>query len=117
MQYNVNCQFEARILPGVTRSQIEDALEPVLALLGEGLGSEENSDRSADLWFDGHSTVASINAYVGHDFPAAFAAACTALGRLASLPFYATLSDEDGNCPGAALLEVQYGPPAPAPST
>lgn len=110
MQYQMNCQFAAAVTPGVTRMQIEEAVQPMLALLGEDLGSEEDADRSADIWFDGDMVVACVNAYVGHEFPAAFAAACAALGELSRRPFKATLSDEDGNGPEPALLELQFGP-------
>ena len=115
MQYHMNCQFEVEILEGVTRNQIEDAVEPMLSILSEELGVQENIDRSADVWFDGAVAVACVNAYVGYDFPDVFAASCIALGRLASRPFMATLSSEDGNGPEPALLEIQYGPAAAVP--
>ena len=110
MQHHMNCQLEASIADGVTREQIEDAVQPMLAVLGEYLGVLENIDRSADIWFDGSSVVACVNAYVGYDFPDAFSASCIALGKLASRPFMATLSSEDGDGPEPALLEVMYGP-------
>ena len=115
MQYHMNCQFEVEIPEGVTRSQIEDAVEPMLSILNEDLGVQENIDRSADVWFNGDIAVACVNAYVGHDFPDAFAASCIALGKVASRPFTATFSNEDGNGPEPALLEIQYGPLAASP--
>ena len=110
MRYQMNCQFETSIAAGVTREQVEDAVEPVLTMLGEYLGDQENIDRSADVWFDGQSVVACVNAYVGYDFPEAFDETCAALGKLAGQPFMATLSNEDGNGPGPTLVETRYGP-------
>lgn len=115
MQYHMNCQFEASIADGVTRSQIEDAVEPMLTILREDLGAQENIERSADVWFDGSSAVACVNAYVGYEFPDAFSETCVALGKLVSHSFTATLSAEDGNGPGPALVVAQYGPPVASP--
>ena len=110
MQYSMYCDFEASISAGVSREEVEEAVQPMLDLLGEGLGETEDYERSSDVWFDGQIAVASCHAYVSHDFPDAFIASCIALGNLANRPFKATLSSEDNNSPEPSVLEACYGP-------
>lgn len=111
MGYDARVSFEAQMRPEVTRSMVEQALQPLLDEAETILRTRDDPTASQMIALDAGTVIVSLDLRVSHRFrDDIFEPVVRSVGDLSSTPFEATLEDQDTGDADERYHKVLGGP-------